>query len=409
MVEQARAFMRVRGSSLRNFVDWIERQAQEDARMVEVPVPEADEDAIRIMTIHASKGLEFPITILSGLGSSKTNRSSTTYFDRISGTVDVRVGSNEAGIFTTSGYKTAREKDRSADAAEDVRLMYVVTTRARDHLIVSLFRSNSSAAKRSRAAVISQQCAQTPGLWNEIATEGIVGTKAPPSEQPKTQARLMTAQDRQGWLERRKKVIQAASKPASIAATTLAHVKKEEAEGGEAAYWRGRGGTNLGRAVHSVLQSVDLDTGQGLEKISRAQAAAEGIPQRWQEIADMSQRALDSEIVRRALASGRYYREVFVSAPVNGVLIEGFIDLLFEEDGGLVIVDYKTDTLNSDEETQRSMANYRLQGGAYALALGKLSGRPVKEAVFLFLQPKREVIIEDLEGAMADARNAAVA
>ena len=55
------------------------------------------------------------------------------------------------------------------------------------------------------------------------------------------------------------------------------------------------------------------------------------------------------------------------------------------------------------------MASYRLQGGAYALALTKSSGKPVTEAVFLFLQPQHEVAIEDLEGAMADAGRAAVA
>ena len=154
---------------------------------------------------------------------------------------------------------------------------------------------------------------------------------------------------------------------------------------------------------------MDLETGQGLEEISRAQAAAEGMFPRWKEIADLAQRALESNIVRRAVTSGRYYREVFVSAPVEDVLVEGFIDLLFEDDAGLVIVDYKTDALTSQEEIQKSMASYRLQGGAYALALKKSCGRPVTEAVFLFLQPQQEVAIEDLEEAMADAGRAAVA
>jgi len=155
MVEQARAFMRVGGSSLRGFVDWIELQAQEGARMVEVPVPETDEDAIRIMTIHASKGLEFPIAVLSGLGSSKSNQPNTTYFDRNSESVEVRIGSVDRGLFTTSRYETVREKDRAADAAEEVRLMYVAATRARDHLILGLYRNDSAMAKKSTAAAVS--------------------------------------------------------------------------------------------------------------------------------------------------------------------------------------------------------------------------------------------------------------
>ena len=58
---------------------------------------------------------------------------------------------------------------------------------------------------------------------------------------------------------------------------------------------------------------------------------------------------------------------------------------------------------------QQSMASYRLQGGAYALALQKSSGKSVKEAVFLFLQPETEVVIVDLEGAINAAARAAVA
>ena len=139
------------------------------------------------------------------------------------------------------------------------------------------------------------------------------------------------------------------------AATALAHVEKEEAEGGETAYRRAHGGTNLGRAVHSILQSVDLETGQGLEEIIRAQAAAEGMSPRWKEIADSAQRALESNIVRRAIASGRYYRGVFVSAPVEDVLLEGFIDLLFEDDAGLVIVDYKTDAQTRGKALSREL------------------------------------------------------
>jgi ATP-dependent helicase/nuclease subunit A len=409
MVEQARTFMGVGGSSLRDFVDWIERQAREGARMVDVPVPETDEDSVRIMTVHASKGLEFPITILSGLASRRGNRPAASHFNRVSDSVEVRVGSENSGVFVTAEYDAARKTDQEADAAEDVRLMYVAATRARDHLVLSLYRPDSPSGRRSRAATISQLCAEKPDMWNQINGEDLIETGAPAGQTDDGQPGSTTAVDREKWLERREAVIQAASRPASIAATTLAHVEKEEADGGETTYRRGRGGTNLGRAVHSVLQSVDLESGGGLEEISRAQAAAEGMPQRWKEIVELAQRAVGSEVVRRAVSSGRYYREVFVSAPVEGMLVEGFIDLLFEEEDGLVIVDYKTDSLISEEDIQQSMASYRLQGGAYALALQKSSGKSVKEAVFLFLQPETEVVIVDLEGAINAAGRAAVA
>ena len=86
--------------------------------------------------------------------------------------------------------------------------------------------------------------------------------------------------------------------------------------------------------------------------------------------------------------------------------LHGFIDLLFEEEGGLVVVDYKTDAVSA-EQLPDIMGRYRLQGGAYAHAIGQITGKPVKEVVFLYLQPKREVALPDLPGAMNDAAEAA--
>ena len=149
--------------------------------------------------------------------------------------------------------------------------------------------------------------------------------------------------------------------------------------------------------------------GSGLEDTAKAQAAAEGVPGRADDIARLARRAIDSPLVKRALDSGRWWREAPVAGPVGDGIVEGFIDLLFEEEDGLVIVDYKTDTLGSDDEIERAMARYRLQGGGYALALSKATGATVKEVSFLFLEPNREVSVDDLSGAMEDAEDAALA
>jgi ATP-dependent helicase/nuclease subunit A len=169
---------------------------------------------------------------------------------------------------------------------------------------------------------------------------------------------------------------------------------------------RGRGGNSLGRAVHAVLQTIDLATAAGLEDASCAQATAEGLPHREAEVARLVRAACNSDIVRRAVASGRLWKEVPVVMPLKDKLLEGFIDLLFEEDGHLVVVDYKTDVLDA-EETQEAAMRYRLQSGGYALALKTATGKPVKEVVFLFLQPRREEVMRDIAQLAEEARNAA--
>jgi len=112
--------------------------------------------------------------------------------------------------------------------------------------------------------------------------------------------------------------------------------------------------------------------------------------------------ALQSPAVRAAVASGRYFREVYVGATVEGVLVEGFIDLLYETPAGLVIVDYKTDTVDSEAEVDAAMQRHRLQGAAYALALTASQTRPVAGCIFVFVQPRVDRSIPDLAAAIAE-------
>jgi len=67
VVDQARAFSEAGGGDLREYLEWTGLQGADGSRAHEPMLPEPDDDAVQIMTIHGSKGLEFPITIVSGL------------------------------------------------------------------------------------------------------------------------------------------------------------------------------------------------------------------------------------------------------------------------------------------------------------------------------------------------------
>lgn len=67
VIDQARAWYAEEGGTLRDYLDWADTQADENARVAEAVLPEIGVNAVRIMTIHAAKGLQFPMVIVAGL------------------------------------------------------------------------------------------------------------------------------------------------------------------------------------------------------------------------------------------------------------------------------------------------------------------------------------------------------
>jgi ATP-dependent helicase/nuclease subunit A len=159
-----------------------------------------------------------------------------------------------------------------------------------------------------------------------------------------------------------------------------------------------------------VLQTIDLATGAGLDDAAAAQAAAEGIVGREDDVAARARVALTTRVVQDAVAHG-FHREMYVATPVGDTTLEGYVDLVYRRPDGLVVVDYKTDAWTDDAELDVKVARYRLQGASYAVALEQATGEPVAECVFVFLGGSfaREIAVSDLPTAVAEVRAALAA
>jgi ATP-dependent helicase/nuclease subunit A len=399
--DQARALAESGRTTLHEAVDYLERLSH-DPTYDSVATDTADEKAVRVMTIHAAKGLEFPIVLLTGLGRKPRDRGRPIAVDHATGTV----GLQPAKGFATPGWEDLEAREKLMEEQERVRLLYVAMTRPRDHLVISLYRAQKG--ESTQAAQLEQR------LRAVVAVEVLDTSWTAPAEEEPVAAVVQPSieehrDSEETWLRRRAAVIAELGSIRTLTATGVAHADEDELpperSGDVAASRRGRAATSLGRAVHAVLQVVDLATGDGLKELARAQAAAEGIPAQAERVAELAHAALASEAIQRA-ASLRHWREVPVGAPVEGVILEGFIDLLYEDpDGRLVVLDYKTDAVKGAHLEERA-ARYRLQGGVYALLIGQVTGREVARIEFVFAHAGETRTVADVAVAAAEVRTA---
>lgn len=389
--------------SLRDFVLWARQQSERDVRAPDAASNERT-DVVRVMTVHAAKGLEFPIVILTGLNSGDQGRTEKALFDHSKGAasnIGVRMGSTSAP-FETGGFDALRDQEKNAGKMENVRLMYVAATRAKDHLIVSTYRKDNDIS--SPAAVIAELSKDAPQMWSPVVPIPESPGVGRPVVEPTPSMELLDDPDawereRDALIRRmsRSQVISASSlhDPADSARDDITRDDKTGDEQIESDPWRrGRAASSIGRAVHAVLQDVDFTdpTKAELGALAARHSRAHDVAGFEADILRLAQATLETPVMRRAaeaLAKGRAWRESYVSAPVgdSGLILEGYVDLMFEEDdGSLVIVDYKTD------RTTDAAESYELQLGAYVAAVRKATGREVSEAVLVFSRRASEAL-----------------
>ena len=412
MVDQARAFSDRGGSTLSEFLRWAQHQAEDDAQVVESVVPEEDHDAVRIMTIHAAKGLEFPIVVFAGLNSApRSDAVPLLWHD--DGRAEVRWRSD----LKTPGFVELRERERVLERQEYIRRNYVAATRARDHLIISLYRRESG---KSDAQQIDDVLEVVPAPYRRLMHDQIPKYE-PAAGMSSTTTSADSVEDRKRWIREREQAITQWSSLPHESATGVAKGAGHdelapaanpnyEPDDDLPAWRRGRAGTAIGRAAHGVLQVIDLydPSDDEITDASRAQSAAESLrAQAAAEVERLVKRALASNTVHEAIRAQRLWREIYAAVEIDGVLLDGFVDLLYElPNGNLVVADYKTDALREGEAVEEAVDRYRLQAAAYALVLEESLQRTVERCILLFLHPNVEREIVDLEDAMRDVRHA---
>ena len=409
VVDQARAWSEAEHGGLRAYLAWAAAQSAEGSRVAESVLPESDVDSVRIMTIHAAKGLEFPMVVLSGMTSRPNNGNGVRLLwkDR---SYAVRLGKD----VETEDFQELVPLDEQMSDYERMRLLYVATTRARDHLVVSLHRcggaktnatyladaGGAEAASAERVSFESwrrldggRAAAVTPPPDFEEWLEGVRASANASRRKPASSASGLEGTDPDALTPPVKAAGSGLEDGAGAAgdgpagAVVSAGVAKGARDVEQPAWAKGRYGSAVGRAVHGALQSVDLGSGAGLDEAVAAQCVAEGVVEFQPLVTALVRSALASDAVQRA-AVRDHWRESYVGmSQDDGPVLEGFVDLIYrEDDGSLVIVDYKTDDVPEAAIPSR-VAYYAPQLRAYASIVGTTTGEPVAQPVLVFARP----------------------
>ena len=385
VVQQARDFERLNelrpyvggplAASFQQFVRWLDRLEQEEVEETDSLVTENEDDVIRLMSIHKAKGLEFPIVFLVKLDGpfSATTDKGTFVLHYEAKRLEFRLGTMEEGYFTSAGFDDLVETEDPKLDAERRRLLYVAATRARDYLFLPRFFSKQP---KGYAELLGRAVPQV--VTHSLHFSGEELSRPVDSTVSSHKALDASLDDylkhEAAWKESLDIALTAAMKPSLENLTATGEkTAQQPARDPEPSAWHGGQGMSLGARVHALLEKWDF------RKNSAEAVDSELLP--------FVDNFFRSGIPSRALAARRYWREMpFAVLEEESKLLEGMIDLVIEEEDGLVVIDYKTDNVNSREEARvRFNESYRGQGAFYRRAL-ESAGLSVKSVAFLFLK-----------------------
>ena len=390
--------------TLTGFVDLMMTRVSEQPDEAESALAEESLDAVRVLTIHKAKGLEFPVVILPGLhqGSKNARKGPSIHHDWSSRCYSLQMGGHSnLGAVLVDMKMAAREE------AEQRRLLYVGMTRARDLLVLS----GGQTTKPGHDTVLSllgeamsdemtpsadgQICIGTSRL-TRVITQATVAARRRRLEPLLTVAPapalgpiLIRRHARQVEWEQRRTTPRRLT-PSSLTGSkpeALLHRIVTERDPDLARL--------IGVCAHAVLEQWDV-TGPRSEISTAIEQAcrrylAQDHPQLMADVMEdltvLFESFLSSEPYTRLQRATVLGREVpFVMPSGEGQMMEGVIDIIYRLDDRIWIADYKTDDVAA-EDVQTRADRYRSQAETYSRAVTSSLGLSSLSFQLIFLRP----------------------
>jgi ATP-dependent helicase/nuclease subunit A len=428
----ARSYEELRGPDVEGFVRFVREQAALGAPEHDAVAVEEGAGAVRLLTIHAAKGLEFKVVVVADAGRDRAFPSADEILCLPDGRLGFRVADPATGKRRPAlGYEDVSEAEREAKEAERRRLYYVAMTRAVDRLIVS------GAIDPERSADTT-----TPIGWvlSQLGTDVLERADDGPVEIESGNARILVRADRhtpqapeaedlppedqlalfegaQGIafqeVPRLPELAPLATPPlhrvrrlsySALAlfercsyrfyAERLAGLKPADASA-DVPGQTGLAATEIGDAVHHLLEGVDLAAPRALDPSPAAEAVRLRYPSATDDEVRRVQRLAsafaDSELAARLAGCAGAAPERPFAFEHDGVLLHGRLDVLHRANGRALVVDYKTNQLEGESPQEIVERDYRLQRLVYALACFR-AGADEVEVVYQFLEEPDDLV-----------------
>ena len=432
--------------TLAKLIDWLNFLESQSESFSDAAISETDYDAVRIVTVHAAKGLEYPIVFLTGLKNLISENHNRVIFEF--NRSEDKPTESSAEIYLNKSVNTKDLKTKYPDY-ESIRRLYVATTRTKDLLFINFAdcynnlgndTNNTNKLGNTNKLDNTNKLEKNPELDNSYAdidpvsklyfqlnsdeiikgdVDNLLSGFKPIASSYRNNLELEGCYDARSSFEEvlssmqnrrskisdilnRKKIVTPSSLNNKLTFEQLADMDDQLKYSTQLkSSSRGTLGTRIGTAVHKVLEKFDFtqlkqDNLSGIEsylsELCWACSNEFSVEDRVYEIKNLVLNALKSDILKIA-ATKSHYKEVYVGLPINldsmgSSILEGYIDLLIDMGDKYEIVDYKTTSLIEDLDLSKLEKDYERQGIAYAYAVYKLTSKKVGRVIFLMLNEK---------------------
>ncbi len=376
------------GGNLSGFVTDLQTRLAENPDLLALPPADESADAVSILTVHKSKGLEFPVVLLADLPrkeSAGAVRPPQHLFSWQYNMYGLRVGK-----ICDVNLAFLEDEQKKHSRCEEIRILYVALTRAKEKLI--LVADGRTGAEKSALPFASA------GLWPDGKAPQVIspdqGLQIPVSyapymepreflyrEQPAKPAAQTGTNDWAAWHQ-----TYYARKDAydTLVATTQKQAPSELS--GNLLSHEQQRGAELGTLCHRALEFLLTTPGLTVENACTQAAQQTGAPTRAGEAVQLLESFVNSALFKEMETCKLVACEMpFTVFLPDGSTQNGIMDAVFETPHGIWVVDYKTDRVKPGEETALFEQKYRAQLAQYRAAAEQIfAGQPVRvSAVFI--------------------------